>query len=513
MDLERIAVAGYQFKNWSGTYQCEPELFFIPETIDEIREILYLAKTEKKRIRVVGCGNSPSDLCCSSDYMISMERFSNILYIDRQQCLVTVQAGIHLDRLNKLLEENELALPVLGSISESALAGVISVGTHGTGYQTGIIADYVVAMRLITPSGDIISCSKESGTQHNDVFNSVLCGLGALGIILEVTIRCEPKFFLHQLTYPSRLDYVLDRLDENVESCDHFRFLYFPHTDYVSVSITNKVKGAFLNLYKSEQPYEITDQYGVDLVNQYRLHSERDMLQKIFDWIIKYGVGYHLLQFAYWLSTYAPAIVPTINRLAFWLLYSSNQVQMDISYKVFNFECLFAQHVNEWSIPRNKTSQVLRELKAAIDHGGLYAHFPIEVRFVQPSSIYLAPSYGRDSTYINIISYRPYGRHVDHTDYWNRYEEIMKRNGGRPHWAKNHRETAVDLVRMYPHFRYWAHIRKRLDPNRLFFNSYLDRIFSTFPTSTIATSDHNESKMFTNVQGGDGSLDLSQSLH
>ena len=66
---------------------------------------------------------------------------------------------------------------------------------------------------------------------------------------------------------------------------------------------------------------------------------------------------------------------------------------------------------------------------------------------------------------------------------------------------------------MYPHFRYWAHIRKRLDPNRLFFNSYLDRIFSTFPTSTIATSDHNESKMFANVQGGDGSLDLSQSLH
>lgn len=105
-------MAGYQFKNWSGTYQCEPELFFIPETIDEIREILYLAKTEKKRIRVVGCGNSPSDLCCSSDYMISMERFSNILYIDRQQCLVTVQAGIHLDQLNKLLEENELALPV-----------------------------------------------------------------------------------------------------------------------------------------------------------------------------------------------------------------------------------------------------------------------------------------------------------------------------------------------------------------------------------------------------------------
>ena len=87
---------------------------------------------------------------------------------------------------------------------------------------------------------------------------------------------------------------------------------------------------------------------------------------------------------------------------------------------------------------RNKTCDALLELKKAIDQNdnGWYAHFPIEVRFVRQSPIYLSPSYGRDSTYINIISYRPYGKHVDHTDYWNCYETIMKRYGGRPHWAK-----------------------------------------------------------------------------
>nr|XP_027193755.1 L-gulonolactone oxidase-like [Dermatophagoides pteronyssinus] len=481
MDLERIAVAGYQFKNWSNTYQCKPELLFIPETLDEIREILYLAKSEKKHIRIVGCGNSPSDLCCSQDYMISMKNFSNILHIDQQKRIVTVQAGIHLNKLNRILEQNNLALPILGSISESTLAGVISVGTHGTGYHTGIIADYVIAMRLIIPSGDIIYCTKEPGSEYYDIFLSTLCGLGALGIILEVTIECESKFYLHQLTYPSRLDSILERLDENIESCDHFRFLYFPHTDYVSVSITNKVNGEFLNLSQSSQ-----QQNGqMESINQYRLSSERNQFQRICDWLINYGVGYHLLQFVYWLSTFQPSIIPTINRLAFWLLYSSNQVKMDISYKVFNFECLFAQHVNEWSIPRNKTSDALLELKKTIDQNdnGWYAHFPIEVRFVRQSPIYLSPSYGRDSTYINIISYRPYGKHVDHTDYWNCYETIMKRYGGRPHWAKKHRETAVDLIRMYPNFHYWSHIRKRLDPNRLFFNSYLDRIFSTFPTT------------------------------
>jgi len=119
---------------------------------------------------------------------------------------------------------------------------VISVGTHGTGYDTGILGDYVTEMRVIVPSGDIVVCNRDA---QSELFYSVLCGLGALGIILEVTLRCEALFYLHQFTYPSTLDTVLDTLDDLVESCDHFRFLWFPHTDYVSVSVVNKVRNAF----------------------------------------------------------------------------------------------------------------------------------------------------------------------------------------------------------------------------------------------------------------------------
>ena len=119
------------------------------------------------------------------------------------------------------------------------------MGTHGTGFQTGIIADYVLALRLVVPSGDIVLCSRDA---HSELFLSALCGLGALGIIVQATLQVVPKFYLHQLTYPSSLDHVLDNLDELVESSDHFRFLWFPHTDYVSVSVTNRINGAFLRL-------------------------------------------------------------------------------------------------------------------------------------------------------------------------------------------------------------------------------------------------------------------------
>ncbi len=77
------------------------------------------------------------------------------------------------------------------------------------------------------------------------------------------------------------------------------------------------------------------------------------------------------------------------------------------------------------------------ELKEWIDSTpNIYVHFPVEVRFVKEDDIYLSPAFGRDSTFINIIMYRPYGKDVSHSQYWNQYEKIMKEAGGRPHWAK-----------------------------------------------------------------------------
>lgn len=192
-------------------------------------------------------------------------------------------------------------------------------------------------------------------------------------------------------------------------------------------------------------------------INVFLLSSEKAWYQRALDWLLTYGLGYHVLQFAYWTSTYIPALVPYINRAAFWALYSTPAVQLDVSHRIFNFECLFDQYVNEWAIPRfvdifsninltfllfrSQTADVLRALRSSIEASAsaekpLYVHFPVEVRFTRPSDIYLSPSYGRETTYINIICYRPYRKYVDHAYWWDVYEAAVKRAGGRPHWAK-----------------------------------------------------------------------------
>ena len=61
---------------------------------------------------MVGCGASPSDICLSNDYLISLALFDNVIHLNRDECTVTAQGGIKLCKLNQILDTNGLALPV-----------------------------------------------------------------------------------------------------------------------------------------------------------------------------------------------------------------------------------------------------------------------------------------------------------------------------------------------------------------------------------------------------------------
>ncbi len=56
-----------------------PSLYFEPKSLNELKDILKNAEANKKKIRVVGCGHSPSAICCTNDFMVSLKHFNKIL--------------------------------------------------------------------------------------------------------------------------------------------------------------------------------------------------------------------------------------------------------------------------------------------------------------------------------------------------------------------------------------------------------------------------------------------------
>ncbi|XP_060265141.1 L-gulonolactone oxidase isoform X1 [Ovis aries] len=434
---------GVKFQNWARTYGCCPEMYFQPTSVEEVKEVLALARQQNKRVKVVGGGHSPSDIACTDGFMIHMGKMNRILKVDTEKKQVTMEAGILLADLNHQLDKHGLALSNLGAVSDVTAGGVIGSGTHNTGIKHGILATQVVALTLLTADGTILECSESSNVE---VFQAARVHLGCLGVILTVTLQCVPQFHLQETTFPSTLkelqllfrpelhgsppgpssvsiitpmdqpslprlwpqtrtaQRVLDNLDSHLKKSEYFRFLWFPHSENVSVIYqdhTNKPPSSSAN------------------------------------WFWDYAIGFYLLEFLLWISTFLPGLVGWINRFFFWLLFNGKKENCNLSHKIFNYECRFKQHVQDWAIPREKTKVALLELKATLEaNPKVVAHYPVEVRFTRADDILLSPCFQRDSCYMNIIMYRPYGKDVPRLDYWLAYENIMKKVGGRPHWAK-----------------------------------------------------------------------------
>ncbi|NWI14975.1 GGLO oxidase, partial [Crypturellus soui] len=453
---------GVKFQNWAKTYGSSPELYFQPTSVEEIREILDMARQRNKRVKVVGGAHSPSDIACTDDFMIQMGKMNRILKVDKEKQQVTVEGGIFLSDLNVELSKHGLALANLGAVSEVAAAGVIGTGTHNTGIRHGILPTQVAALTLLTAAGEMLECSE---ALNADVFQAARLHLGCLGVVLTVTFQCVPSFRLHEVAFPSTLTEVLDHLGDHLKRSEYFRFLWFPHSENVSV------------IYQDP-----TSKAGA----------------RAPCWFWDYAIGYYLLEFLLWITqgtrrdgagfpraaqlpaalTFVPSLVSWINRFFFWLLFRSRVENVNVSYKIFNYECRFKQHVQDWAIPIEKTKEALLELKAALENNPkLVAHYPVEVRFARGDDIWLSPCFRRDSCYVNIIMYRPYGKNVPRLNYWLAYEGIMKKHGGRPHWAKAHTCTRKDFETMYPAFAKFCAVREKLDPTGMFLNSYLEKVF------------------------------------
>lgn len=262
-------------------------------------------------------------------------------------------------------------------------------------------------MEIVTSDGRKMCCSR---TEEEEVFLAACCGLGSVGIVITVTLLCEPGFRLRENRYACELSQVLENLDVHLQSSDHFRCLWYPHTD----------TAVCFHLTRTEQ--EIT---------------KPSLLSRLHHWLVEYGFGYYGMEFLLYLSMWFPSWVPWLNSLFLSAIFAPRRERVDVSYRVFNYECRFRQHVNEWSIPREHTALALWKLKEWIDTTpNAYVHIPVEIRFVRADDIYLSPAFGRDSCYINVIMYRPYGRKVAYERYWAAYESIMRGLGGRPHWAK-----------------------------------------------------------------------------
>jgi L-gulono-1,4-lactone dehydrogenase len=426
-----------EWRNWAGDERCRPAVLRRPASTEELSRALAEAAREHLRVRVVGAGHSFSDIALAEGMQISLERMDRVLDVDRVSGQVRVQAGITIRELHRSLAAHGLAMENLGDIDMQSIAGAISTATHGTGARLRNISSQVSALSLVLADGSTLECSDEIDPE---AFRAARVGLGALGVLSELTLRCVPAFTLHGRDAPAPLEDVLERFEELALENDHFEFFVFPHAEVALTRTNNRTS-------QTPRPRSRSSAYLNDIV----------LTNHAFGASCRVGRRF-------------PRAIPAVNRLVTRVAGSSERI--DQSAAIFASPRLVRFTEMEYALPREQTPLAVRRVMAEIEQRGFAVPFPIEVRTVAPDDAFLSTAHGRDSGFVAVhmfqgMAWEPYFRAV---------EAIMDELGGRPHWGKRHFQTARTLRARYPDWDRFAAVRGRLDPEGRFANAWTDRV-------------------------------------
>jgi FAD-linked oxidoreductase len=428
---------GARWRNWTGDERCAPAELRRPSSVEELRAAVRDAGRSGLRVRVAGAGHSFSDIALSDGMLLSLDRLAGVLDVEPSTGLVRVQGGITIRELARRLAPHGLAFENLGDIDAQTVAGAISTATHGTGAGRRNLSAQVSELTLVLADGTTVACSAE---HDPEIFRAARVGLGSLGAIAEVTLRCVPAFTLHGIDAPAPLEETLDGFDALALANDHFEFFVFPHADVALTRTNNRTEQA-------PRPRTRLAAYVNDVV----------ITNHAFELVCRAGRR-------------LPGRIPQLNRLVTGLAARTERV--DESVAIFATPRLVRFTEMEYALPRERTVEAVRRVMETIERRGFAVPFPIEVRTAAADDAFLSTAGGRDTGFVAVHMYRG----MPWEPYFRAVATIMDELDGRPHWGKRHFHTVATLRPRYPDWDRFIAVRDRLDPDGRFANAWTDRV-------------------------------------
>ena len=333
------------FTNWARNQSCEPTKMVSPSSTQEVASLITRAAEQGERVKAVGTGHSFTATAMTDGVLLSLENLASIHKMDTASGLVAVGAGMRLDELNVRLDEAGLAMPNLGDIAVQTVAGATSTATHGTGTGLGNLATQIVGMEIVAGTGEVLRLDSQN---RPDLLRMARVGLGALGVVTEVTLQTVPSFRLKAVEEIGEIDDVTARLEEFLTASDHAEFFWIPGTTACQTKSNNR----------TEEPL-----------------APQSKAKYFIDKIVGENIAFDVLMRA---ARRFPSQTERIRSVV--VNAGSNRELVDQSYKIF----ASPRHVRfvemEYGIPREALGEALERVRRGIDQMDRPPLFPVEVR-------------------------------------------------------------------------------------------------------------------------------------
>ena len=440
MAMARARRADGEWVNWAGDQSCRPARIVRPSGREELAEAIAAAAAAGEKVRVAGSGHSFTEAALTGGTLLRLEALGGVLDADRTSGLVRVGGGTVLADLNEELARLGLAMENLGDIDRQTIAGAISTGTHGTGSKLRNISAQVEGVELVLGDGNVRHLSAATDPE---LLRAARVGIGALGAISAVTLRCVPAFDLLRVDASHLREEVLDSFQQRAEEHEHFELFTFPYSDLALVLERNRLQGP-------AKPRGRVAAYLNDIVLE--------------NWALEALAA---------TGKAIPRLIPALSRLAGRL--ASGSRTSDRSDRIFANDRRVRFTEMEYALPREHGPEAARRVVEWVRSNRYPVFFPIEMRVSAGDDASLSPAHGRETAYVAVHQYRG----MDWRPYFEAVEAIMNEYGGRPHWGKRHFQTAATLAPRYPAWGEFQRARDTLDPDRVFANEYTQRVLGS----------------------------------
>lgn len=413
-------------RNWAGNLRYRASTFAHPTSLDELRSLV----ARGGPMRVLGSRHCFNDIADTDGTLIVLDRLPFLFDVNEQRDAVRVSGGLRYGDISSHLDAEGLAIANLASLPHISIAGATATGTHGSGDALGSLASAVRALTIVTPSGDVRELRRGDAD-----FNGAVVALGALGVVVDITLDVEPTYDVAQ--------HVFER----------------PNWDDVLADFDAVTSvGTSVSLFTRWGQAEVVDQIWV---KQRQPDTQREARNALF---ARLGAQPAVTKRHPILGVDPVACTDQLGVPGPWF-------ERLAHFKLEHTPSAGAEIQSEYLVPRADAVAAIRAVrKLATQIAPLL--LVNEIRTVRADDLWLSSSYGTDAVGIHFT--------------WKPEEEAVRAllptieaalpATARPHWGKVFTLDPVEVRSRYPRWDEFAALAADFDPERRLVNPYLQRL-------------------------------------
>jgi len=459
-------------QNFGRNLLIQPAAYYEPA--DEGEVLALLDRHRGEQIRVIGSLHSWSEAANAEGVLLNLRTLQQF-QLTQEGHSAWVGAGCQIKVLLERLQKVGRTLPSIGLITEQTIAGAISTGTHGSGRSS--LSHYVDAVRVARYHA-VTGAAVIEEIDGGDELRAARCSLGCLGVIVSVKIQCRDRYAIeeHFQEYKT-LDAVLSA--EQQYPLQQFFLAPWRWT------------------YLAQHRREVPEPRRSSLAWVYRVY-----------WFLSIDLGLHLLILfalravgSWWFIQFLYRHVISNTVIRNWKVIDNSSAMLVMEHELF-------RHIEiELFVTRDQLPAALEYLKQSLIFAsgsapvtppevraegshtperpaalrGRYCHhYPICIRRVLADDTLISMSSGtaQDRYAISLISYARPAERQGFQDVAAWLATTMSgKFAARPHWGKYCPLSPAELVALYPRFREFRAICQNRDPQAIFQNKWIRRLF------------------------------------